>query len=308
MSTALRDGLKRRVERLQTLPSSPAVLQPLLDLLRQPSNRIDVKKIVQLVSYDKTIAAQCLRIANSPLYGRVRETESIHAAVVSLGIQRVEDILLTCCLHKFSSGVKGAGDTSIFWRHSLGCAAVTRELADRIEFADPDRAYLAGLLHDLGILVNSLAYPEEYAPVLQAASKKGIPIGEQEAQDMGFTHCESGRVLATLWKLPPTITEAIAFHHDLSKAPEGNPIVALVHIADLLCRFRGLGYGYDEWCSVDLGADPAWDILIKHCPKLGKMDLARFTLDLDACVPRVLALVESVFTSKPEHAEVSPPH
>jgi HD-like signal output (HDOD) protein len=306
MIAGLRDGLKKRVERLQCLPSSPAVLQPLLELLRQPSNRINVKKVVQLVSYDKTITAQCLRIANSPLYGRARETDSIHAAVVSLGIHRVEDILLTCCLHKFSSGAKWASDSGAFWRHSLGCASVSRELADLIQFADPEKAYLAGLLHDLGILVNSLAYPDEYGAVLKTAAEKGIALDEQEMQDLGFTHCDSGRILGSIWKLPKVVNEVIAFHHDLAKAPADNPVVALVHIADMLCRMRGLGYGYDEWRSVDLAADPAWEILGKHCPQLSNMDLARFTMDLDAFVPRVQALVESVFASNVEHTEACP--
>jgi HD-like signal output (HDOD) protein len=307
MSPGLRNELKRRVERLRTLPSSPAVLKPLLELLRSPSSKIDLKKVVELVSYDKTIAAQCLRIANSPLYGRSRETESVQAAVLSLGIQRVEDILLTCCLHKFSSGAKWSTDPAVFWRHSLGCAAVCREFAERIGFADPEKAYLAGLLHDLGILVNSLAYPQEYGKVLAAAAEKGTPLVEQEMTDLGFTHCDSGSILGGMWKLPRSVNEVIAFHHDVSKAPADNPLVALVHIADMLCRLRGLGYGYEEWRSVDLAADPAWEELAKHCPQLSKMDLARFTMDLDAFVPRVQALVESVFAPNVEHEEVSSP-
>ncbi len=307
MSNGLRDGLRKKVERLRTLPSSPAVLQPLLELLRLAPDSIDLRKVVELVSYDKTIAAQCLRIANSPLYGRARATESIKAAVVSLGIQRVEDILLTCCLHKFSSGAKWAGDPLVFWRHSLGCAAVCRELAVRIDFREPEKAYLAGLLHDLGVLVNSLAYPDEYSKVIAEAQAQGVPLVEQEMKDLGFTHCESGSILGASWKLPKPINEAIAFHHNVEKAPPDNPLVALVHIGDLLCRLAGLGYGYEEWRSVELAADPAWEELAKHCPRLRKMDLARFTLDLEAIVPGVQALVEAVFTSKPEHSAVETP-
>ena len=303
MSPSMRDGLRKRVERLRSLPSSPAVLQPLLELLRLPADRIDLKKVVELVSYDKTIAAQCLRIANSPLYGRAQETESIRAAVVSVGIQRVEDILLTCCLEKFSSGAKWATDPSVFWRHSLGCAVVTRELAERIGFDDPDKAYLAGLLHDLGILVNSLAYPDEYGRVLRAAAEKGVPLIEQEQADLGFTHCESGHILASMWKLPPAASEVIALHHSPERFSVEKPLVPLVHLADILCRLRGLGYGYDEWLGIDLAADPAWGRLASICPKLVKMDLARFTMDLDAFVPRVQTLVEAVFSPKVEQCE-----
>jgi HD-like signal output (HDOD) protein len=304
MSEGLRDGLRKRIEKVRTLPSSPAVLKPLLELLRLEPEQIDLKKVVELVSYDKTIAAQCLRIANSPLYGRARGTESIQAAIVTLGIQRVEDILLTCCLHKFSSGAKWATEPEVYWRHSLGCAAVCRELAERIDFRDADKAYLAGLLHDLGILVNSLAYPEEYKKVVAQARERGVPLAEAEMKDLGFTHAESGSILATTWQLPAAITEVIAFHHDVERAPADNPLVALVHIADLLCRYRGLGYGYEEWRSIELASDPAWEQLTKYGPRLASMDLARFTMDLDAFLPKVQQLVESVFSTKVEHSTV----
>ncbi len=300
--SGLREGLQKRVERLRSLPSSPAVLNPLLDLLRTDPDHIELKKVVELVSYDKTIAAQCLRIANSPLYGRARATESIQAAVVALGIQRVEDILLTCCLHQFSSGEKWATEPQVYWRHSLGCAAVCRELALRIDFREPDKAYLAGLLHDLGILVNSLAYTEEYRDVIARARERGVPLAEQEMSDLGFTHAESGSILGKAWQLPSAVIEVIAFHHDVEQAPVDRPLVALVNIGDLLCRYRGLGYGYDEWRSLDLLLDPAWRQLTKHVPRLASMDLARFTMDLDAFLPQVQQLVSTVFGFKPEHA------
>lgn len=304
MSGGLRTGLQKRVERLRALPSSPAVLNPLLELLRMEPDSIELKKIVELVSYDKTIAAQCLRIANSPLYGRAKNTESIQAAVMTLGIQRVEDILLTCCLHQFSSGGKWATQPEVYWRHSLGCAAVCKELAERIDFREPDKAYLAGLLHDLGILVNSLAYSQEYKGVVERARELGVPLAEVEMSVLGFTHAESGSILAKMWQLPDTVVEVIAFHHDVEQAPVDHPLVALVHIADLLCRYRGLGYGYDEWRSLDLALDPAWQHLAKYVPRLASMDLARFTMDLDAFLPKVQQLVDAVFGTKMEHSTV----
>ena len=162
-------------------------------------------------------------------------------------------------------------------------------------------------MHDLGVMVNSLAYPEEYSKVLAEAQAHGVPLDEQEMKDLGFTHCESGSILGAMWQLPKTVNEVIAYHHNIEKAPPDNPLVALVHIGDELCRLTGLGHGYEEWRSVELAADPAWEELAKHSPKLKKMDLARFTLDLEAIVPSVQALVEGVFASKPEHSEIETP-
>ncbi len=295
-TTVLNAELRRRVEKIRSLPSSPAVLQPLLDVLRQPPDKIELGKVEQLVSYEKTIAAQLLRIANSPLYARARPAETIQAAIVTLGIQRVEDILLSNCLGKLVPDDKWVVDPGVFWRHSFGCALVCRELAYRIEYPEGDRAYLAGLLHDLGIIVNSLAYSDEYRTVLAKAVESGRPLDEQEEETLGFTHCQSGSFLARAWQLPAAVTEVIEFHHFIDRAPSGNPLIALTRIADLLCRVRGLGYGYDEWRAIDLESDPAWTILAKHCPRLGSVDLARFTFDLDAYVVSITTLVNGIFS------------
>jgi HD-like signal output (HDOD) protein len=290
--------LRKRVERLRTLPTSPAVLQPLLKLLRQDPDQIDLKQVEELVSYEKSIAAQCLRIANSPLYTRSRPTESIRAAILSLGVQRIEDILLSACLDRLVPAKKWAVNPEVFWRHSLGCALVCREFAERIEYRNVDKAYLAGLLHDLGILVNSMAYTTEYRQVIEKAVQGNVPLDQQEMQDLGFTHSQSGSFLGRAWQLPPDVVEVIEWHHAVEQAANESPLVALVHLGDLLCRLRGLGYGYDEWLSVEFASEPAWGLLSKHCPRLATMDLMRFTLDMDTYVVRVCELVDSVFAHK----------
>ncbi|MGA8222931.1 MAG: HDOD domain-containing protein [Candidatus Acidiferrales bacterium] len=304
MTTTVNSELRERVEKIRSLPSSPAVLKPLLELLHQPPDKIKIEQVVQLVSYEKTIAAQLLRIANSPLFARSRPAESIQAAILTLGIQRIEDILLGNCFSKMIPQDKWVVDPAVFWRHSFGCALVCQEFAQRIEYVDPERAYLAGLLHDLGIIVNSLAYTEEYRKVLAAAVQTGRPLDELEREMLGFTHCESGVILAKTWQLPPAIAVVIEWHHDVEHGPSGNPLIAITHLGDLLCRLRGLGYGYEEWRAIDLAADPAWVGLAKHCPKLASIDLARFTLDLDAYVVRITKLVDTIFA--PTSASTEP--
>src|SRR5262249_47187846 len=106
--------LRKRVERLRALPSSPAVLNPLLELLRQSPETIKLSELVKLISYEKTITAQLLRIANSSLYARSRPAESIESAVVTLGIQRIEDILLTNCFRSMVPRDKWVVNSEVF--------------------------------------------------------------------------------------------------------------------------------------------------------------------------------------------------
>jgi hypothetical protein len=94
------------------------------------------------------------------------------------------------------------------------------------------------------------------------------------------------------------LTEVIEFHHDVTLASNTHPLVAMVHLSDLLCRVRELGYGYYEAMGLDLTGDAAWGSLVQHYPALASMDLARFTLDIEAVFEEITALVDSVFGVK----------
>jgi putative nucleotidyltransferase with HDIG domain len=295
MNANVAEQLNKKVRSIHSLPTPPVIFQPLLGLLQQPADQVNLKEVTRLVSYDESLAAMCLRIANSPLFGRAKTTESVQAAVLSLGIRRVGDILLTCCMQQMMPRGKWATDPAAFWRHSLGCALVTRKFAEMIEYPDVEKAYVAGLLHDLGIVVNSVTYPEEFSGVLEEAAKMCVPLLVVEEKRLGFTHCESGLILAETWRIPPDIRDVIQFHHGDGGAFDKNPLVSLVHLCDLLCRMRSLGYGYYEAQGVDFAADEAWLELAQQFPRVAAMDLARFTFDLDAVVGEVTDLVNSIF-------------
>src|ERR1700676_3670117 len=192
-------------ERVQQIETIPAVFLPLLKLLSNSAEEVKVDEVVRLVSYDNTIAGQCLRLAGSPLFGLAQAPKSIKGAVITLGLRRVEPILLPCCLGQASPAKKGVLDPAVFWRHSLGCAMVCRKFSEKVAAADAEKAYMAGLLHDVGFMVNCLAFPKEFAMAMERARQEEIPLGEAEHATMGFTHCETGQALAEKWKLADDI-------------------------------------------------------------------------------------------------------
>src|SRR5258708_14220303 len=256
----------------ETMPAIPAVFLPLMKLLSNSAEEVKVDEVVRLVSYDNTIAGQCLRLAGSPLFGLAQAPKSIKGAVITLGLRRVETILLTCCLGQAFPTKKGVLDPAVFCRHSLGCAMVCRKFSEKLAAADSEKAYMAGLLHDIGFMVNCLVFPKEFAKAMETGNQEGIPLGEAEQATMGFTHCETGRALAEKWKLADDVIEVIAHHHALEKSQNSQPLVPLVHLSALLCRYRALGYAYYERHKVDLIADPAWAILLKQHRTLQGLD------------------------------------
>jgi len=184
----------------------------------------------------------------------------------------------------------------------MGCALVCRKFSEKLRAADAEAAYMAGLLHDIGFMVNCLAFPDEFLRAMTQALQEEVTLDSAELATMGFTHCDTGRALAEKWDLSQDLVEVIAHHHSVEQSQRAQPLVALVHLSDLLCRTRGLGYGYYERQRVDLMSDPAWSVLLKTQPELEKLDLVRFSFELDEAVVEIHELVSAVLGPAPARA------
>ena len=292
---ASKDSLLLRVADLQHIPTIPAVLGPLLRYLELPAEQLDVQKVTDMIAQDKSLAAQCLQMANSPLFGRWQKVDSLRAAIVGLGIQRVRDIAMSCGVLNIIPGDTQGIDPVVFWEHSLGVALVCRQFARKISYPDPGKAYLAGLLHDLGIIVNLWVLPKEFRDAFELARKEGIPLHEAEQLQLGFTHCESGRLLADRWELSADLREVVSFHHSPPDSHECAGLIALVELSDLLCRMSGLNHGFFEKREVNLLEQSSFSVLAAQCPGVKDFDWARLTFELDSYMDEVHALVHAIY-------------
>ena len=295
MTDAIESKIRERVAAIETTPAIPAVFLPLLEMLNLPAEQVKLEEVVRLVSYDNTIAAQCLRMASSPLFGLAKAPTTIKAAVISLGLRRVQTILMACCMGNAFPARNWALDRTVFWRHVLGCAMVCQRFSKKLGAEDADKAYMAGLLHDIGLLVNCMVYPKEFAVAVAHATEHQIPLDEAETATMGFTHCMTGKALAERWNMADDIVQVVAHHHHPGNSQTSRPLVALVHLSDLLCRMRSLGYGYYERQKLDMVHDPAWAILATEYRNLEGVDLVRFTFELDEATEEIFTLVSNIF-------------
>jgi HD-like signal output (HDOD) protein len=284
-----------RVRSLETLPVLPAVLAELMACLERPSADVDFDQVVGLISREESIAAQCVRMANSAMFARRGVVETVHDAVINLGLWRVGDLVFSCTLPQTFDPFPKAIDRTTFWRHALGCALISQRLARLVRSHSAEKAYLAGLLHDLGILVNATVLPDQTDVVFEAAARKAVPLDEAEREILGFTHADSGRILGEAWKLSPDIIAVLQFHHDIEAATTAKDLVALVHLSDLFCREHGLGYGYFEARQIDFTCSPAWLILVQTCRQMGRPYLTRFFGELEEYLGDVMKFVDSIF-------------
>jgi HD-like signal output (HDOD) protein len=284
-----------KLRNVDQIPSIPAVVMPLLRYLDQPVDRLEMQKVVDLISQDKSLAAQVLHIANSPLFGRYQAVDSVRGAVVALGLRRMRDITMSCSMLNLVPADVCGLDPVTLWEHSLACALVCRRFAQKIGSGDAEKAYLAGLLHDLGILVNMWLLPKEFACVVGEARSRQIALLQAEQEVLGVTHCDTGQLVADRWQLGADISQVIRHHHAAENSDSYRSLVALVNLSDLLCRVSDLGYGHIEACEVNFLEQRAFQVLLQDCPSLEQFDWARFTFELEDYVVEVRNLVRTLY-------------
>ena len=289
----LQKAFEGRHDLLKSIPSVPAILQSLLGEVSQAPEKVDLNRVAELIARDKSIAAQCLRLANSPLFGRGTRTDSVRGAVRTLGIAHIRDIAFSTMMMQVSSFQKGM-DPVVFWEHSLGCAIVSRKLARAVGFEDPEKAYLAGLLHDLGYIVNMVLFPQQEKAALESALKTGEFLGLSEYETLGFTHCQSGEVLARFWNFSSDLVEVILCHHNAEAAVLNPALVAIVSLADRLCRSAALGIGYVEVPNPALDWKADWKLLRERTPYASQMQWHDFVKDADSYLGEVKDLVKAM--------------
>ncbi len=298
MNTDAKTAINNKLASLHRIPSMPTVLQPLLNYLQQPPDRQDMHRLIHLISQDNSISAQCLHMANSPLFGHAQHIDTIRGAVLALGIRRMQDIAMSCCVLKLSPSDSSVINPATFWEHSFACALLSQRFAQKIGYGNPEKAYLAGLLHDFGVVVHLWVIPHEFAKAVELAKSTHVPLHEAEMEVLGVTHCQSGVLLAERWKFGPELIEVIQRHHNFAACQNYRPLVAIVSLNDLLCRMRRLGYGYEEEQLVDFVEQPGFKALISEFPNLQKFDWARFTFELESHVEEVQKLVSLIYKAQ----------
>lgn len=221
---------------MRNLPPLPEVTRQLLLVIAdEDASAHDVSKVL---ASDQALAGKVLKLVNSSFYGVQQEVTTISRAVVMLGFTGVRNLALGFGSISALQKLGGDLDMQHFWSHAVanGAAAqIMAPLASRR--TDPEEAFLAGLMHDIGAYVLATAVPESYGPILELPGPKRL---EAERELCGMTHAQVGQGLLKFWDLPNDFTQAARFHHDIAQATDPEqPLTGLVALADVLACVHG---------------------------------------------------------------------
>lgn len=220
----------------EALPSLPEVVNYLIRALGDDSANLDT--LAHHINSDPAIVARLLAAANSAGSGLSKRVASASQAFLLLGADRIATIVLASALiYRYDAHASGFS-ARVLWQHSLGVATCARVLAEKTGI-DPDLAFTSGLLHDIGQLLLYTASPSHFLAVLDRHQHEDIPLFVAERAVFGYDHCEAGRILATTWKLPTDIVDAITAHHEPDEF--GSEMGNLVHVSECLSHALDLG-------------------------------------------------------------------
>ena len=218
-----------------TIPTIPRTLLEINSVIADPDG--SAAEAAEIVAQDPAIASKCLRLANSSVYALKSPVSDIQHAVCLLGLKILRNLVVQATvLDQFSS--KGDPRFSQWlWDHSLKAAHAARGIIrfSPIDFGlDPEEAYTAGLLHDIGKVLLMTALPDRFTTITKESLEHDRPLDELEQAALGFTHADAGALLAQQWNMGETLCRAIELHH--SDAPtddeEAWSISALIRLAN----------------------------------------------------------------------------
>ncbi|BBA71005.1 HDOD domain-containing protein [Geobacter sulfurreducens] len=246
------------VDRTRTVYSLPYFYERLNEAINHPRSSID--DVARIIIDDQGLTARILKLANSPMFGFFSKVDSISKAVTIIGTQQLRDLALAASvMDVFKDIPRELMDMVLFWRHSIACGIVARNLAIYLRESNVERFFVAGILHDVGQLVMCTAIPEKVSEVLARNRLESRFLDATERDALGFDHAALGGALLRAWKIPATINEPVAYHHEPGKAEHFSLEVSIIHLADIICQ--ALGYGASGEGGVPLLDPAAWDRL-----------------------------------------------
>ncbi|XAL98174.1 HDOD domain-containing protein [Phycisphaeraceae bacterium D3-23] len=235
------DSAIREISHIATLPE---VTMKIIQLVEDPdSTAQDLNKVI---SNDPALGARILKVVNSAFYGLPGQIGSINRAIVLLGLNAVKNIAIAASLAKLFRGGKIAEnfDARELWTNAIASATATRLFAQKVSLGLPDEAFLAGLIHDLGIMVEVQAKRAQFIQALELAqSDPSITLREAETRCIGANHEQFGQGLCKLWKFPINFQYVTGFHHRPNElAGNHRALTGLVYVADMVTKQLDMGF------------------------------------------------------------------
>ena len=200
----------------------------------------------EIIKNDPALSVKILKVVNSAFYGLPGQVASVDRAIILLGLSAVKNIAIAASIARLFKGRRISQHFSAadLWRHSVAVAVAAHSIVKVSPHpVMANEVFVAGMIHDIGTLVERQAFPDQFAEIVDRSMETGRDLLECEREIIGADHQAFGVGLTTKWKFPRHLRAAVGFHHnpeDLST--ELRNIATLIRLADVLCCQEEIGF------------------------------------------------------------------
>lgn len=221
-----------QIDRLMTLPQVVFQINELVE--SKTSSAADLHRVIKA---DPALSARLLKLVNSAYYGLPGQVASLEKAVILLGVTAVKNLAIAASIEQIYKRIKLAGPFSgrDLWVHCLAVAAAARSLGQRINMSRLDEVFMAGLMHDLGLLAAAQTEPHDFAQVIHVCTTSQQRWQAAELEILGIEHGAAGARLAEKWHFPPDMIGLLVSHHTWDRTPgRSGDMSRIIFLADTL--------------------------------------------------------------------------
>ena len=227
------------VSKIDELPPLPTLVTRALDMLSDPG--VDIKSVEKVIGMDQSLVSKLIKISNSALFGGMNRVESLQQALTRLGAKTTKGLVLSASMQTyFLKGNPGMQTWGPFlWQHAAECGLAARRIAVAAGYDDSEKAFVGGLLHDIGKLVLLLVSADSYRQIQNLKKREAITDHAAEREVIGTDHTEIGERLMEKWKMPASAKVCVKYHHHIENAGEAMPLAAITAYANHLSHLHG---------------------------------------------------------------------
>ncbi len=224
------------------LPTLPVVVDRIISVASDQNTTTE--ELAEVISYDQGMTNKLLKLSNSIYYAQKTKVETIKRAITVIGFDEIIGIALGMgILSSFTDKSGLTLDMKALWIHGIGVATISKELAKRTNPGIANKIFIPALLHDMGKVIFSVYFKDEYRNVRQLAMEKKRPLYFAENAVFKLDHATMSALLMKRWNFPQSIMLPCRFHHNPESAPVQYRHEALIlNLADYLTQKAGIGH------------------------------------------------------------------
>jgi HD-like signal output (HDOD) protein len=224
---------EKLIEKYTSIKTLPHVVTRLSKLVNDED--ATMKDFEETIKMDPTLVVRLLRLVNSPFYGLRQQVDSISRAVAFIGMKNLQNMAITDALKNLfqRKNTSAAFSRKRLWLHCVAVSICSKMVAERIFGINGDDAYLCGILHDFGLIVEEQVAESNFLKACEASQKAG-PLPEFERQYLGTDHCEIGYLMTLDWEMPVAIQHAIRDHHTVIDDIPPSSLTGILQISEYI--------------------------------------------------------------------------